>query len=42
MQADILNGILKYYRFPDDIFMGPSERVEEMKLAFRAADRGSH
>ena len=33
METEILNGILKYYRFPEDVFIGSSERVREMKLA---------
>jgi len=40
LQAEILEGILEYYRFPDDIFIGSSERVEQMKLALRTANRG--
>jgi len=38
--TDILDGILKYYRFPDDVFIGSSERVQEMRLALQTADRG--
>ncbi|MBN1627157.1 MAG: fused MFS/spermidine synthase [Deltaproteobacteria bacterium] len=37
--AEILEGILKYYRFPDDIFIGSSERVEEIKAALRTVNR---
>jgi spermidine synthase len=33
MEKEILNGILKYYRFPEDVFIGSSARVREMKLA---------
>ena len=33
METEILNGILKYYRFPEDVFIGSAERVREMKLA---------
>jgi spermidine synthase len=40
MESEILNGILKYYRFPEDIFSGSSERVQEMKLALQTANRG--
>ena len=39
MGAEILNGILKYYRFPDDVFIGSSQRVQKMKLALQTADR---
>jgi spermidine synthase len=39
MESEILNGILKYYRFPEDIFSGSSERVQEMKLALQTAKR---
>lgn len=39
METEILKGILKYYRFPEDIFTGSSQRVQEMKLALRTADR---
>ena len=33
METEILNGILKYYRFPEDVFIGSAERVREMRLA---------
>jgi len=39
MEAEILNGIMKYYRFPDDIFIGSSQHIEEMKLALKEASR---
>jgi spermidine synthase len=39
MATEILNGILKYYRFPENVFLGSSERVEEIKLALKTADR---
>ena len=39
MQGEILSGILKYYRFPEDLFIGSSESVDKMKLALRTADR---
>jgi spermidine synthase len=39
METEILNGILKYYRFPEDIFTGSSERVQEMKAALQTANR---
>ena len=39
MQAEILSGILKYYSFPEDLFIGSPESVDKMKLALRTADR---
>ena len=39
MGTDILKGILKYYKFPEDMFSGSSQRVEQMKLAFQTANR---
>ena len=39
METEILNGILKYYKFPDGMFTGSSLRIQEMKLAFQAANR---
>jgi len=39
METEILNGILKYYRFPEDMFGGSAERVQEMKLAMQTAGR---
>ena len=39
METEILNSILKYYRFPEDMFSGSSERVQEMKLALQTAGR---
>ena len=39
MATKILNGILKYYRFPEDLFSGSSESVREMKMALQAAGR---
>jgi spermidine synthase len=39
MKDEILNGILKYYRFPEDVFIGSPETVQEMKLALQAANR---
>jgi spermidine synthase len=39
METEILNGILKYYRFPGDMFSGLSERIQEMKLALQTAGR---
>jgi len=37
--TDILKDILKYYKFPEDMFNGSSQRIEEMKLALRTAKR---
>ena len=39
METEILNGILKYYRFPGEFFTGSSERVQEMKLALKTVNR---
>ena len=39
MQAEILNSILKYYKFPEEIFRGSSQRIQEMKLALQTANR---
>ena len=39
MEAEILNGIMKYYKFPDDIFIGSTQRIDEMKLALQKAQR---
>jgi spermidine synthase len=38
-QAEILKGILKSYRFPEDMFTGSSESVDKMKLALQTAGR---
>jgi spermidine synthase len=35
--TDILNGILKYCQFPEDVFAGTSESVQKMKLALQTA-----
>jgi spermidine synthase len=39
MQVEILNGILKYYKFPKDMFSGSSQRIQEMELALQTAGR---
>jgi spermidine synthase len=39
MQAEILNGILKYYKFPNDMFNGSPQRIQEMELALQSAGR---
>jgi spermidine synthase len=39
METKILNGILKYYKFPEDMFSGSPQRIQEMKLALETADR---
>jgi spermidine synthase len=38
--TDILQGILEYYEFPENMFVGSPRRIEEMKAAFRKANRG--
>jgi spermidine synthase len=40
METEILKGIEKYFTFPEDMFSGSSERIQEMQEAFRKADRG--
>jgi spermidine synthase len=35
----ILQGILNYYKFPEDVFQGSSQRVQEMRSALQPADR---
>ena len=37
--TEILNGILKYYRFPEDLFSGFSQRIQEMKVACQTNNR---
>jgi spermidine synthase len=37
--TEILQGVLKYYKFPEDIFAGSSQRIEEMKAALQRAKR---
>ncbi len=39
--TDILQGILKYYEFPEDLFSGSQQRIEEMKQALQTANRGN-
>jgi len=39
METEILNGILKDYKFPEDIFSGSSEHIEELKLSLKTANR---
>jgi len=39
MATEILNGILKYYQFPEDVFTGSSQRIKEMKMALQTANR---
>jgi spermidine synthase len=41
MNTEILKGILKYYEFPEEIFRGSSQRVQEMELALLMANRAS-
>lgn len=38
-RTEILEGILKYYKFPEDIFIGSSQNIQTMKLALQAAKR---
>jgi len=39
MATEILNSILKYYQFPEDVFIGSSQRIQEMKLALQTVNR---
>jgi spermidine synthase len=39
METEILNSILKYYKFPEDVFIGSLQRIQEMKLALMSANR---
>jgi spermidine synthase len=39
IETEILNGILKYYKFPEDMFSGSTQNVETMKMALETADR---
>jgi hypothetical protein len=39
METKILDGILQYYRFPEDVFRGSQKRVQEMEVALQTADR---
>ncbi|HBC77892.1 MAG TPA: hypothetical protein DCZ51_04640 [Bacteroidales bacterium] len=39
MENEILKGILKYYRFPENLFKGSSERVQEMRPVLQTAGR---
>ena len=38
-ETEILNGIFKYYKFPEDLFIGSSQRLQEMELALQTANR---
>jgi spermidine synthase len=40
IEIEILNGILKYYRFPGDFFIGSSRNIQAMKQALQAINRG--
>jgi spermidine synthase len=37
--GEILNGILKYYRYPREVFQGSPEQLESLKRALRASGR---
>jgi spermidine synthase len=39
METEILEGILKYYKYPDDLFTGSSQSIQKMKLALQTANR---
>jgi len=39
MATEILNSIMKYYKFPEDIFSGSTQRIQEMKVALQTANR---
>jgi spermidine synthase len=38
-RTEILQGILKYYKFPEDMIIGSPTNIETMKLALKAAKR---
>jgi spermidine synthase len=38
-RTEILEGILKYYKFPEDAFSGSPQNIETMKLALKALKR---
>ena len=38
-RKEILEGILKYYRFPADMIIGSTQNIETMKLALKVAKR---
>jgi spermidine synthase len=39
METKILDGILKYYRFPKNMFSGSPKRIQEMKMALETDGR---
>jgi spermidine synthase len=39
METEILDGILKYYKYPSDMFTGSQQYIQEMKLALEAGNR---
>jgi spermidine synthase len=41
MRTEILNNILKYYKFPEDVFIGSSQNIQIMKQALNVAKRES-
>jgi spermidine synthase len=41
IEIGILHGILKYYRFPGDLFIGSSRNIQALKQALQAINRGT-
>jgi spermidine synthase len=41
MRTEILDNILKYYKFPEDVFIGSSQNIQVMKQALHVAKRES-
>jgi spermidine synthase len=39
MREELLYGILKYYKFPEDIFIGSSQNVQSIRRALQVAKR---
>lgn len=39
MATKILKGILEYYTYPEDMFIGSAQRLEELKLALRPENK---
>jgi spermidine synthase len=40
LRKEILDGILKYYKYPDDLFTGSSQNVSTLKEALKTVKRG--
>jgi spermidine synthase len=40
LRKEILDGILRYYRFPDEVFTGSSQNISTLKEALKSVKRG--